>query len=131
VNKIKIEYCCFLNQSGYSTAAQDLILALHQSRKYDIKLHAFAGKPARPAVSDERYAIFSKMIKKESDPEAIQILHSIPTLQKKVKHRKSKNIAFATFETFNPPDNWISILNQNDAMIAPSFLIIIFLLILR
>ena len=121
MNKIKIEYCCFLNQSGYSQAAQDLILALHQSGKYDIKLHTFAGKPARPAISDKRYSIFSKMIKKESSPDAIQILHSIPTLQKNIKHKKEKNIAFATFETFNPPDNWISILNKNDAMITPSF----------
>lgn len=118
MDKIKIEYCCFLNQSGYSQAAQDLIMALHQSGKYDIKLHAFAGKPARPAVSDERYSIFSKMIKKVSDPDAIQILHCIPTLQKNIKN---KNIAFATFETFNPPDNWIHILNTNNAIISPSF----------
>lgn len=121
MGKIKIEYCCFLNSSGYSIAAQDLILALYQSGKYDIKLHTFTGKPARPAISDDRYSIFSKMIKKESDPNAIQILHSIPTLQKNVKNKKDKNIGFATFETFDPPHNWVNILNKNDAIIVPSF----------
>lgn len=121
MSKIKIEYCCFLNHSGYSAAAQDLIMALYQSGKYDIKIHTFAGKPSRPAVSDERYEIFSKMLKKESSPDAIQILHCIPTLQKNIKKKKEKNIAFSTFETFEPPQNWISILNKNDAMIAPSF----------
>lgn len=121
MSKIRIEYCCFLNSSGYSVAAQDLILSLHQSGNYDIKLHPFAGKPARPAVSDERYAIFSKMMKKESAEDAIQILHCIPTLQKNIKYKKEKNIAFATFETFGPPDNWINLLNKNDAMITPSF----------
>ena len=121
MDKIKIEYCCFLNQSGYSQAAQDLILALHNSGKYDIKIQAFAGKPARPAVSDERYAIFSKMMKKEHSPDSIQILHCIPTLQKNVKNKNKKQIAFATFETYEPPSNWIKILNSNDAIITPSF----------
>ena len=120
MSKIKIEYCCFLNSSGYSTAAQNYILALHQSGRYDIKITTFAGKPARPAISDEKYSVFAKMIKKESSPDAIQILHCIPTLQKNIKHKKEKNIAFATFETFNPPDNWVSILNKNNAMITPS-----------
>ena len=121
MDRIKIEYCCFLNQSGYSVAAQDLILSLHRSNQYDIKIHTFAGKPARPAISDDRYAIFSKMINKPSDPEAIQIFHSIPTLQKNIKKKNEKNLAFATYETFQPPDNWIKILNKNDAIITPSF----------
>lgn len=121
MEKIKIEYCCFLNQSGYSQAAQDVILSLHRSGNYDIKLNAFAGKPARPAVSDKRYSIFSKMLSKPSSPDAIQVLHSIPTLQKNVRHKKGKNIAFALYETYQPPDNWISILNKNDGIITPSF----------
>ena len=118
---IKIEYCCFLNSSGYSVAAQDLIMALHQSGRYDIKLTTFAGKPSRPSISDERYAIFSKMMKKEYDSDAIQILHSIPPLQKNVKKKNKRQIAFATFETYNPPSNWVKILCQNDGIITPSF----------
>jgi glycosyltransferase involved in cell wall biosynthesis len=121
MDKIKIEYCCFLNQSGYSQSAQDLIMALHESGRYDIKIHAFAGKPARPAVSDDRYSVFSKMIKKEHDNDSIQILHSIPTLQKNIKRKNKRQIAFATFETYDPPANWIKILCQNDGIITPSF----------
>ena len=116
MSKIKIEYCCFLNSSGYSSAAQDLIMALHESGNYDINIKPFAGKPARPAISDERYSIFSEMISKNRDEESIQILHCIPSLQKNVKFKNKKNIAFSTFETFNPPDNWVSILNKNDAL---------------
>jgi len=120
MSKIKIDYCCFLNSSGYSTAAQNYIIALHRSGRYDIKITPFAGKPARPAISDKSYEIFSGMIKKEREKNAIQIFHSIPTLQKNIKNKNSRNIAFATFETFNPCDNWIPILNKNDGIITPS-----------
>ncbi len=116
---IKIEYICFLNQSGYSIAAQNLILALSKYGNYDIRLHVFGGRPARPAVSDEKYEFFIKMTKKERDPDAIQIYHCIPTLQKRIDKLK-KNLGFATFETFEPPDDWLKVLNQNDALIVPS-----------
>lgn len=121
MSKIKIDYCCFLNSSGYSTASQDLIMALHHSGNYDIRLHTFAGKPARPAISDERYQIFSKMINKKLHQDAIHIFHCIPTLQKNIKLKNDKNIGFATYETFLPPENWISVLNKNNAIITPSF----------
>jgi len=116
---IKLEYICFLNSSGYSQAAQQLILALSKYGNYDIRLDVFGGRPARPAVSDEKYEFFVKMTKKNRDPDAIQIYHCIPTLQKRVDKLK-KNIGFATFETFEPPDDWLEILNKNDALIVPS-----------
>jgi len=117
--KRKIEYILFLNQSGYSQAAQNVLSALLEHGKYDIRLDVFGGKPARPAVSNERYESFVKMTKKDRDPDAIQIYHCIPTLQKRINKLK-KNIGFATFETFEPPSNWVEILNKNNALIVPS-----------
>jgi glycosyltransferase involved in cell wall biosynthesis len=34
--------------------------------------------------------------------------------------RDQRAIGFATFETFEPPDSWITALNKNDAIICPS-----------
>jgi glycosyltransferase involved in cell wall biosynthesis len=119
MNKIKIEYISFLNESGYGMAAQDLILSLHNSNNYDIKLNIFGSKPSRPSVSDERYGAFMKMLHKERDKEAIMIYHCIPPLQKKFKKNK-RSLGFATFETFEPPDQWLQILNRNDALVVPS-----------
>jgi glycosyltransferase involved in cell wall biosynthesis len=119
MNKIKIHYVGFMNQSGYSQAAQDYLLALHRSGKYDIKLTIFGDKPSRRSVSDERYGIFMKMVKKEEDNDRIQMYHCIPNIQKRVKKLK-KNIGFAVYETFGPPQSWVDILNTNDALIVPS-----------
>jgi len=121
MDKVKIRWCSFLNSSGYGFSAQNYILALHNSNKYDIKLDIFGGTPARPAVSDKAYEIFSKMINKnnENDKDAIQIFHCIPTIQRRVK-RLRKTIGMATYETFLPPSRWIEILNENDAIITPS-----------
>lgn len=119
MSKIRINYACFLNQSGYSQAAQNYIMALHKTDQFDIKLRVFGDRPAKPAVSDEKYELFIKMAKKEEDDKRILIYHCIPTIQKRIKGY-NKNIGFATFETFQPPDAWIKILNKNDALITPS-----------
>ena len=119
MQKRKIHYIAFMNQSGYSQAAQDYLLALYRSGKYDIKLTIFGDKPSRRAVSDERYSIFMKMTEEEENDDRIQIYHCIPTLQKRVK-KLHKNIGFAVYETFDPPRPWVDILNTNDALIVPS-----------
>jgi glycosyltransferase involved in cell wall biosynthesis len=117
--KIKLTWACFLNQSGYSQAAQNYIFALDQTGKFDIKIRVFGDKPTRPAVSDKNYEYFIKMVKKEDDPDRILVYHCIPTIQKRIKGYK-KTIGFATFETYQPPEAWVDILNKNDAIIAPS-----------
>jgi glycosyltransferase involved in cell wall biosynthesis len=119
MNKIKIEYACFLNSSGYSQAAQNMIFALDQTGMFDIKIRVFGDKPSRPAISDEKYSYFMKMVKKEEDLDRILVYHCIPSIQKRIKRRK-KTIGFATFETYQPPEKWIDILNKNDSIITPS-----------
>ena len=118
MSKIKLTYACFLNSSGYSIAAQNYIFALDQTGQFDIKIRIFGDKPARPAISDENYEFFMKMARKDDDFDRILIYHCIPTMQKRIKGYK-KSIGFATFETYQPPENWISILNKNDAIIVP------------
>ncbi len=117
--KIKLNYACFLNQSGYSQAARDIIVSLHNSGNYDLKLTVFGGKPSRAVISDEKYELFMPMTRKDTGPDRILIYHCIPTMQKREKKVKN-SIGFATFETFQPPDKWIEILNKNDAIVVPS-----------
>lgn len=117
--KIKLTWACFLNQSGYSQAAQNYIFALDQTGLYDIKIRIFGNKPARPAVSDKNYEFFMKMVKKEDDADRILVYHCIPSIQKRIKGYK-KTIGFATYETYQPPEAWADILNKNDAIIVPS-----------
>jgi len=119
MSKIKLNYACFLNSSGFSVAAQNYLMAVHKTGECDIKITIFGGKPSKSSVSDEKYEFFMEMAKKEEDPERILIYHCIPNIQKRVK-KHHRSIGFATFETFQPPKNWIDILNTNDAIIAPS-----------
>lgn len=119
MSKIKITYACFLNSSGYSNAAQNYIKAIDRTNLFDIKIRIFGDKPTRPAISDMDYEYFIKMVKKPDDFDSILIYHCIPTIQKRIKGYK-KTVGFFTYETYSPPDNWVSILNKNDAIIVPS-----------
>ena len=120
MDKIKLNWACFLNQSGYSQAAQNYIFSLEKTGNFDIKITTFGGRPSRPAISDEKYEVFMKMVKKKDNPERILIYHCIPNIQRRVKKKQHRSIGFATFETFQPPEHWVNILNQNDAIIVPS-----------
>lgn len=117
--KIKLNYACFLNQSGYSQAARDIIISLHNSGNYDLKLHIFGGKPSRAAISDDKYELFMPMARKDNGVDRILVYHCIPTMQRREKKIKN-SIGFATYETFSPPEKWIEILNKNDAIVVPS-----------
>ena len=117
--RIKLNYVCFLNQSGYSQAARDIITSLDSTNLYDIRLRIFGERPSRSAISDSKYEMFMQMKKRVKTSDMISVYHCIPTLQRREKNTE-KNIGFATFETYSPPEKWISILNQNDAIVVPS-----------
>jgi len=108
---VKIEYICFTNINGYGIAAYNYVQSLAQ---FDVSVSPLDFKKSRKNSWD-----FDAYLK-EKDPERIQIFHCNPTMQKRHKTLNNHKIGFATFETFDPPDYWIDILNQNDEVIAPS-----------
>ena len=124
MDKIPLNWVCWGNNSGYSQAAQDLILALELSGKYDVRVQFIYEKLVqRKGMTDERWEFFQKLCKKPKNENSIQVYHCIPSAQRHVPRLK-KTIGFATFETFDPPNEgnlgWINILNRNDAIITPS-----------
>lgn len=121
---VKINWICFGHHSGYSQAAQDMILALYQSGKYDVRVqYIHAQSLPQSGLSSERIEIFKSLIEKKQDPERITVYHCIPTAQRHIQPNR-RTIGYAMFETFNPPNegatNWISLLNRNDVIITPS-----------
>lgn len=117
--KIPIEYIAFFNHSGYSIAAQNYILSLYRSKRYNINIKPLGNKISKKSISKQRYDIFKSLKSNSNTKDKIQIYHCIPTIQKRTK-KVDKNIGFATFETYNPPQKWIDILNKNNGLITPS-----------
>ena len=116
---IPIDYVCYLNESGYSQAAQDMVMAIDSLGIFDIRITCIHGNIVKKSFSNKSYDYFSSLCKKEENNKAIQIFHCIPEKQKRFI-KKNKSISFATFETYNPPDHWIRHLNSMDAVICPS-----------
>jgi len=119
MKKIPILYHCFLNQSGYGQSATNYILSLHNSGKYDIKIHTFSKKPLPPIFSQNKCKLFKEMIDKKDDKDRINVFQIIPPMQRRVK-RVGRSIGFFVFETFSPPVEWLSYLNKNSAIVTPS-----------
>lgn len=121
---IRLNFVAFGNHSGYSQLAQDTMLALHNSGKYDVRVQwMMANAVKRSGMSEQRTALFEEMAEKDN-VDRIQVYCCIPNAQRHVKPLK-KNISYAMFETFEPPNtghfnNWISIINRSDALISPS-----------
>jgi glycosyltransferase involved in cell wall biosynthesis len=115
----KLCFACFLNQSGYSFAAQNYILALDRSGEFDVKVKLFGDRPSRSAISDDGYKYFIKKIKKNDSDDTILMYSCVPYIQRRLK-RPLKSIGMATFETNSPPKEWLDILEKNDAVVVPS-----------
>jgi len=107
----KIEYVCFTNLNGYGIAAYNYVQSLSY---FDVAVSPLDFKKSRKTSWD-----FNPYVK-EDDPERVQIFHCNPTMQKRKEIYNDHKIGFATYETFEPPDYWVEILNSNDAAIAPS-----------
>lgn len=115
----QIDWCCFANRSGYAQAAIDYIGALKLSGKYEIKVDLLHSAPEQLSMTPQLYADFVRMMRIERKDDAIQFLHCIPNTQHRVP-KLDRNVGFATFETYDPPEEWISVLNENRAVICPS-----------
>lgn len=118
-----LNYVCYSNNSGYSQAAQDMIFALVE-RGVDIRVDFMLSRnPHSSGMTRDRYNYLNALAKKPFEKSRTTIFHCVPTNQRHAKGT-CRNIGFATFETFQPPNsgylNWIKILNRNDAIICPS-----------
>jgi len=111
----KMQYFGYFNKSGYAQSAVDYILAIR--RYFDIKITPFGGID-QCSLSPNVLKEFSSLIKKPFY-DGINIFHCIPTMQYSLDP-KGKKIGFGVFETYEPPKDWVEILNSNEAVICPS-----------
>lgn len=121
---LKINWVCFGNHSGYSQAAQDMILALHSSGKYDIRVQYIQARSLpQSGISKQRRDLFMQLVEKERTDQHLQVFHCIPPSQVNIA-KTERSIGYAMFETYQPPNSgpmdWIRILNTNDAIVTPS-----------
>jgi len=116
---IPIEWICFLNETGYGQAAYDMISALLESNRYDMRIVCLNGSLSRNFLSKESYNLLEPLTKKKPNQKAVQVYHCIPPMQMRFP-RTDRSIGFATFETYEPPSKWIDLLNRLDAVICPS-----------
>ncbi|NJL70333.1 MAG: glycosyltransferase [Candidatus Competibacteraceae bacterium] len=124
MTKIPISYACFANHSGYAQAAHDILLAIDQTQKYDLRAHfLFNRNLPLTGMTKERHSKLSSLACKPLTDNHVTVYHCIPATQKQIKRTK-RTIGFAIFETFDPPNegptSWVKALNLNDAVICPS-----------
>ncbi len=117
--RINLQYISFLNGTGYGASARDYIISLLRSRDFDVNIRPIAGSPPRPATSDKQFSELSLHIGKNRSENDISILHCTPLIASNFQ-KASKKIGFAIYETYEPPSEWITYLNKNDAIIVPS-----------
>lgn len=116
--RCSLEWVCFQNRSGYAQASQDYLYALLGSDKYNLSLLPLNTSIEQLTCSAERLKTLMSMSQHKLKPD-YQVFHCIPEMQRRVRRIK-KSIGFGTFETLQPPEVWIPILNENTAVICPS-----------
>jgi glycosyltransferase involved in cell wall biosynthesis len=114
-----IHYIGFVfSNTGFATAGRGNILALHKSGKHRIRITALDFQTYAKIAGKDNDTL-KNLLTLSKAPNEIQIYHSIPDLQRRVK-KDGHNIGVGTFETYDPPASWIELYNKNDALIVPS-----------
>lgn len=116
---IDLEYICFLNETGYGQAAYDYISALHATNRYNIRINCLNGRPHASFLSSNKRKLFADACSQRKNPHALQVYHCIPSMYRRAA-RHEHSLGFATYETYDPPRDWIGPLNSHDAVICPS-----------
>jgi glycosyltransferase involved in cell wall biosynthesis len=116
---LPIEWIGFFNETGYGQAAFDLVCALLETKKYNIRLISLNGSLSKNFLSKNSYNKLESLIKKPINSKSVQVYHCIPPMQLRLP-RTYKSLGFATFETFDPPSSWVNMLNRLDGVICPS-----------
>lgn len=113
-----IEYVGFFNRTGYGQSAAANVLSLADS-KYRVRINCLHRTPEAAAFDPADYQKLLNMSRIPENDRAVQVLHCVPQMFHRVPLLQRK-MAFATFETFDPPADWTVLLNRCDAVICPS-----------
>lgn len=114
-----IDYICFANCSGYSQASLDYIRSLEKSGA-NVKLTVIHKKIIKDTFSKTDLEWMDGLVN-SSQPvyDCIQIRHIIPPRWGRIRAAKHI-VSMSTFETFDPPSDWISKMNQVKLCVFPS-----------
>jgi glycosyltransferase involved in cell wall biosynthesis len=116
---MQLNYFGYFNSTGYSTSAQDYILAMMRVHPdVDIRTH-YVNRRIGLGVSKNRNQIFTALNKKEASDPSVNLYHCIPPRYRRPPD-KSKHFGFCVFETINPPKEWIPQMNNMDEIITAS-----------
>ena len=116
---MQLNYHAYYNNTGYSCAAQSYILAmLRVDPNVDIRTH-YINHRLGLGISRNRQQLFTALNKKDPKEPNVNLHHCIPP---RYRHspEKAKNFGFCVFETINPPAEWITQMNNMDAIITAS-----------
>jgi glycosyltransferase involved in cell wall biosynthesis len=117
-NKL-IEYICFANCSGYSQASLDYIKSLDMLGA-KVKLNVIHKKIIEDSFSKKQIDWMRGLTSSfETVYDCVQIRHIIPPRWNRLRAAKNV-ISISTFETFDPPSDWIPKMNQVKLCIFPS-----------
>lgn len=111
-----LKYSCFTHATGYGHAARNNIKALI-NLGIDLQLNPLDLGFYAKTLGLEDFKLFREYLKDVSPK--YKVMHCIPTMQRRDK-TKCQTIGYATFESDNPPDSWLEILNKNKYVLIPS-----------
>lgn len=108
---MQVNYTGYCSNVGYSIAYQDYISAILKVQPdLDLRLE-FVNKQINVGVSPNRLQFLQSLQKKQLQDNRIDIYHTIPPLYKKTSNQ---SIGFCVYETINPPQKWIDMMNNMD-----------------
>ena len=113
-----VNYHCFLAPTGYTQAAIDNIKSIELAGA-DVALRCVHGKMIGTGFSKEEIFWLTKLLKKQHNEDAVQVLHAIPPRWKNIQ-LKNNRVALFVFENSNVPNMWIDELGKCSSVIVPS-----------
>lgn len=117
---MQLHYHGYLNQTGYSIAAQDYILAIKKILP-DLSIKFHIQNKHSLGISPNRLQYFMSLTNTKDAPESeqIHVYHATPVRFRKHQNAK-KSIGVCLFETISPPKHWIEQCNIMDEIIVAS-----------
>ncbi len=116
---MQLNYFGYWNATGYSIACQSYLLALLRVKPdVDIRTH-FINRRIGQGISKNRQQLFTALNKKEPSEPSINLHHCIPPRYRRPPG-ETKHFGFCVFETINPPAEWITQMNNMDAILTAS-----------